>query len=647
MSKKQKATRQQPLMPVPDRKTHDQSVPTNSAAAVSANFLLTRWALPIILLATLISYIPAFNAGFVNWDDEAYVLLNPLIKDLANLKAFFTTPIEGNYHPLTMISLALNYAISGLEPWSYHVLNVLLHLVNCILVFRLAILLSNRNTIIAFTTAILFGIHPMHVESVAWVSERKDVLYGLFFLAGLISYTLYTDTSSRKQYFLALLFLTLSLLSKPAAVIFPVVLFCIDLLRSRKLNASLFVEKVPFFLLAVGMGVLTINVQSDAGAVAAEYYTPLTRMLFASYGIMMYFIKMLVPVNLSPFYPFPAVDEGLPPAYYLSVFFLIALVVFLFYSLKRNKVVAFGLAFFIVNLLLVLQFMSVGSAVIADRYTYLPYIGLFYVVGWLVSRYTDGRFSKASLLFTPVIVILVILSFRQAAIWVQSASLWDHAIKVQPNARVYHLRAVLFRAEKDYPKAIDHFNESISRRPGDYEALTNRGMTYMDMGRIDEAYNDFKTALLYKPDEYSALDNVGVVLAMKGHYDSSLVYLNKAIAVNKEYYSPYRNRGLTYLKLNRLPEAISDFNKYLQFEPNAFATYNTLGVCYQNLGMYQESVKAFTKAIDIKPEPVFYLNRSYSYNGLKNADAARNDALLAKQKGVQLPDDYARSLSIN
>ena len=362
---------------------------------------------------------------------------------------------------------------------------------------------------------------------------------------------------------------------------------------------------------------------------------------------MMYFIKMLVPVNLSPFYPFPAVDEGLPPAYYLSVFFLIALVVFLFYSLKRNKVVAFGLAFFIVNLLLVLQFMSVGSAVIADRYTYLPYIGLFYVVGWLVSRYTDGRFSKASLLFTPVIVILVILSFRQAAIWVQSASLWDHAIKVQPNARVYHLRAVLFRAEKDYPKAIDHFNESISRRPGDYEALTNRGMTYMDMGRIDEAYNDFKTALLYKPDEYSALDNVGVVLAMKGHYDSSLVYLNKAIAVNKEYYSPYRNRGLTYLKLNRLPEAISDFNKYLQFEPNAFATYNTLGVCYQNLGMYQESVKAFTKAIDIKPEPVFYLNRSYSYNGLKNADAARNDALLAKQKGVQLPDDYARSLSIN
>jgi tetratricopeptide (TPR) repeat protein len=648
MGKKQNAVRLQPAIPVQNIKPRDEPKAKSGGPTPShMDSVMALWALPAIFIATIIAYIPAFNAGFVNWDDEAYVLLNPLIKDLSNFKAFFTTPVEGNYHPLTMLSLALNYAISGLEPWSYHLLNILLHLVNCALAFRLALLLSNRNIIIAFVTAILFGIHPMHVESVAWVSERKDVLYSLFFLAGLITYTKYLDSRSARLYWLTMFFLCLSLLSKPAAVIFPVVLFCIDLLRESKLTWKLFLEKVPFFIVAGAMGVVTVIVQRDAGAVAAEYYTPLTRFLFACYGIMMYVIKMVAPVNLTPFYPFPATNEGLPPAYYLSLFFLVGLVVLFVYSLKRNRVVAFGLAFFIVNLVLVLQFLSVGSAIIADRYTYLPYIGLFFIVGWLVNRYWDTTPGKAGLFFAPVILILVILSYKQSAIWVQSASLWDHAIEVHPNARVYHLRAVLFRAEKDYLNAIDHFNESILLRPGDHEALTNRGMTYMDMGRIDEAYNDFKTALLYKPDEYSALDNVGVVLAMKGQYDSSLVYLNKAIAVNNEYYSPYRNRGLTYLKLNRLSEAISDFNKYLQHEPNAFATFNTLGVCYQNLGMYQESVNAISKAISLKPEPVFYLNRSYSYNGLKNAEAARSDALLAKEKGVQLPDEYARSLSIN
>jgi hypothetical protein len=166
----------------------------------------------------------------------------------------------------------MNYSISGLDAWSYHLFNLLFHLINCVLVFRLARQLSNQNFIIAFTTAILFAVHPMHVESVAWISERKDVLYTLFFLAGLISYTKYVDTNSKKQFWLTLLFLVLSLLSKPAAIVFPLVLFCIDLLRKRQFTIKLILEKIPFVVPAFVIGIMTYSAQVDIGSVWFLWY---------------------------------------------------------------------------------------------------------------------------------------------------------------------------------------------------------------------------------------------------------------------------------------------------------------------------------------------------------------------------------------
>ncbi|MGZ3975777.1 MAG: ArnT family glycosyltransferase, partial [Flavisolibacter sp.] len=182
-----------------------------------------KLAIGVIVGITVLAFLPVLGADFVNWDDGDYYD-NNFINNLFNPE-IFTRTVQGNYHPLTMFSLAINYAISGKNAWSYHLFNLLFHLVNCALVFRLVYLLSGKNNFIAFVTAILFGIHPVHVESVAWVSERKDVLYGLFFLLGLISYVKYVDEQSKKHYVLSMIFMLLSLLSKPAAVIFPVVLF--------------------------------------------------------------------------------------------------------------------------------------------------------------------------------------------------------------------------------------------------------------------------------------------------------------------------------------------------------------------------------------------------------------------------------------
>src|SRR5687767_5435337 len=225
-----------------------------------------NWHIPLILIITFIIYIPALSAGFVNWDDPDYVENNHLIRDISRLPELLTTSVQGNHHPLTMFSLALNFVISGDNAWSYHLFNIVFHLINCFLVYRLALLLTKNNILVAFVTSLLFAIHPLHVESVAWITERKDVLYALFFLAGHISFIKYLDSNSKKQYWLTLLFVVLSLLSKPAAVIFPVSLLCIDVLRRRQFSFKLITEKIPFFIPAILMGLLTISAQKDVGA---------------------------------------------------------------------------------------------------------------------------------------------------------------------------------------------------------------------------------------------------------------------------------------------------------------------------------------------------------------------------------------------
>lgn len=618
----------------------------NAAAVKPRRAKNPRWPLPFILLITFLAFIPVLRADFVNLDDGEYVTNNPLLQNLSGLKSLLTTPVQGNHHSLTMLSLAINFMISGLEAWSYHLLNLVLHLVNCFLVFRLAMLLSNKNTVIAFATAVLFGIHPMHVESVAWVSERKDVLYGLFFLAGLISYTKYVDIGSKIQNRLTILFLALSLLSKPAAVIFPVTLFCIDLLRNRTLTFKLLREKIPLFALALIMGIATILGQRAVGATGEVAFGALNRIFFGLYGFMMYVFKMIVPLNLAVFYGFPPVNESLPVEYYLAPLFFVAVGGLVFYSWENNRVIAFGVLFYLVNLLLVLQFLPVGGAVIADRYTYIPYIGLFYIIGWLIDRYTRGNTLKANFIILTVALPLFVMTSMQASVWINSTSLWDHAIKTQPSNKSYANRAMLFRKERNYARALEYYDKAIKLNTIDYESYANRGNVYFDLNKPDLAINDYRKALSLKSDYYPALDNMGAQSAMRGDYNSALEYSSRALSIKPDYKPAYSNRALTYMKLNRYEEAIIDWKKFLEYEPNAADVYNTIGSCYQAMGKYQESLAPINKSIELSHDPAFYLNRSYAYNALQNTEAAKSDALMAKQGGIQLPDKYAKSLGI-
>ena len=646
MSKRKKPVRK----PTSVVKTSAGVKTTTSAPAIKKKHVKApAWPVFLILALTVVAYIPALKAGFVNWDDDDYVVNNVLIKSFSYLPQLLTTPLQGNHHPLTMFTLAVNYAISGLDAWSYHLFSLVFHLVDCYLVFRLAFLLSNKNTIIAFTTAILFGIHPLHVESVAWVSERKDVLYALFFLAGLISYVKYVDTGSKKQYGLSIVFLILSLISKPAAVIFPVVLFCIDLLRKRKFNPKLIIEKLPFFILALAVGVLTYLSQKKAGTTGEELFGMGTRIMMGFYGIMMYFVKMLLPLNQSAFYPFPVVNEKLPAEYFVAPIFTLAFLALIIYFWRKNRVIPFGILFYLVNLALVLQVLPVGSAVIAERYTYIPYIGLFFIIGWFINKLVNGDLAKASYIIIPVSLILTFLTFKQSSVWISGASLWDQAIKNQPSAQAFGNRAILLRKEKNFVLAKEYYTNAVTLNVKYHEAFANRGNIYFDERKLDSAYADYRSALAIKPDYHPALDNLGALFALRGQYDSALKYANLALKYKPDYGVAYRNRGYTFMQLKRYDEAINDFNKtqeLLPDDPGFPDVYNTIGMCYRFLKKFPESLNYINRAIALNPDPHFFMNRSYTYNGMGNLDMAKKDALVAKQGGIELSPAYAASLGI-
>src|SRR5258706_9560495 len=264
-----------------------------------------RWGLALlgILVLTFAAYIHSLGNGYVNWDDNYYVTLNPLVSH-PTLGGILTTQVAANWHPLTIASLALNYRISGLHPASYHWLNLLLHLANTALVFLFIRKLTGGRVWTTVITALFFGIHPMHVESVAWIAERKDVLYAFFYLLALITYLRYLDNRRLVTLLATLLAFVCSVASKPAAVVLPLSLLAIDYFRRRPIHLAAWLEKVPFFAVSIAGGLLTIQAHRSAGAIADPHvWTPIQRLLFASYATVMYGVKLFLPVSLSVVYP--------------------------------------------------------------------------------------------------------------------------------------------------------------------------------------------------------------------------------------------------------------------------------------------------------------------------------------------------------
>ncbi|MEI6681692.1 MAG: tetratricopeptide repeat protein [Bacteroidota bacterium] len=630
--------------------------------------------LGLVLVITTAIYAPALFHKLTNWDDQYYVTDNLYIKALtaANLEHIFTKPIAVNYHPLTMLSLALNYRVSGLNPASYFLVNIILHLFNILLAYYFATLVLGRNKPMALFVAAIFAVHPMHVESVAWVAERKDVLYTLFFLSGLITWIKFNGKRDWKWYLFAFVLFVFAGLSKPSSVVFPLVLLLLDYLNNRKFTMMLFIEKIPFFLVSVGIGMATLFAQVGKAVGKFDNYSIIQRFLFAMYGFFIYIFKLFFPIGMSTLHPFPVHSHSLalPWIYFAAPVFDLIIIGLVIYSLKYTRVVLFCLLFYFVNIMLTLQFLQVGSAIIAERYTYVSYIGILIALAWLIKHVSDKRKIPVSYFYVIMLVffgIMTVAGAQRVSVWENSETLWTDVIAKYPdNAEAYNSRGYYFLKDDKYDLALPDLNKSLELNPLDLDALNNRGSilrqqhqprlalvdynkalsvnpnyvlaisgrgnAYFSLGILDSALMDFNRALQVDSSFSIAFGNRGAVYFRMGRFDRTIDDCSRAIAIDPFYTEAYLNRGVAYSSTGKWDLAISDYTMVLKTRSDNPSVYEWRGIAYRSKGAFQQAISDFTTGIRLAPRSSsLFVNRSMAYKQAGMQEQATNDENMARQ----------------
>jgi protein O-mannosyl-transferase len=620
-------------------------------------FIQNEWFLAFFFLAvTFACYLPVLHADFIpTWDDNAYIVDNPLIKSLSfpAIREMFTSQVGGTYVPLPLLSFAIEYKLWGLNPLPFHATNLVLHLLCTYLVFRILYSLK-ITTIYAAAAALIYGVHPMGAESVAWVTERKDLLYCVFYFGSLLLYILYVQAGPhRKILFAASLFLfILALFSKIQAVSLPLVLFLVDYYFDRKSWIKQVFEKVPFLLLSLVFGVAGIFVLKSVGALKInELYTLSERMLFGIYTLSAYLLKFVAPVTLSAFYPYPVTTgHALPVIYYLSPLFIILAGFLVYRSGRNNRAVLFGALFFLFSVFFMLQIFGAGAGFLADRYVKVPYLGLVFLVGWGMA-YSNEKYKG----MRPVVwgaffvfnLYLMVLTYQRCNVWQNGGTLWSDVIDKYPgkDARPYSCRGVYYRTEKDNDKALADMNSSLAIDRSDPEIMLMRGNIYFDKGKDDSAYADYMRIIRKKTDNSLALGNLGAIYVRRNQPDSAVYYLSMSLHLDSSIATTFANRAVAYGALGKPDESISDFKRYLSLEPNDERVFMSIAMQYQKSGRYKESLGWFDKAIARKPNfGNYYFFRSQSFKFTGNRERALADGLKARELGVELPPGYIQSL---
>ena len=524
----------------------------------------------VLFILSMVLFSPTTGNEFIEtWDDGAYVIRNATIHDLSwqGIVKMFSYGDEfqklvNNYHPVTTLSLAVNYNISGLSPRSYHVTNMIFHGLNAALVFLFIFLLSRRKLWPALISGLLFAVHPMHVESVAWISERKDVLYVFFFLAGLIAYLKYLEDQKLWKLGISLLLFLFSCLSKAMAVPFPVVLLLIDYLHRRKFSWKMLLEKIPFFIIALVIGWMSVNLQALSAIGKFETFTLYQRTMHGSYGFITYIVDFYYPSGLSAFYPYPAITTTglLPLSFRVAPFVFMAVVALLAWTATRKgempRVIVFGILFYFFTIALVLQFLSVGKAIMADRYTYIPYIGLAFILGMLTDHYLQRKDQwkfGGYVLAAAVIVMSIafaVKTFERTKIWKNDITLWSDVLQKYPDSRLNFIREKRARKlldKEQFDGAMADYQTMVVNDPRDIIALEAIGRLY------GKHYNDLGKAVEYlerayevNPKNSAVLMGLGVAMGMKGDYQKSLEYLLQDYELNKTDTSLIKNISATY-----------------------------------------------------------------------------------------------------
>lgn len=652
----------------------------------------------ILLFVTLALYWPTFHFDFVNYDDGEYIQGNTAIQHGLNWPTVlwaFKSGYASNWHPLTWISHSLDCQFYGLKAGGHHLTNVLIHAANAILLFQAFRIMTSALWRSAFVAA-LFAWHPVHVESVAWVSERKDVLSTFFWMLTLLAYARYVtefkvqSPKSKVWYGVALVCFALGLLSKPMLVTLPFVLLLVDywpLGRIMDLGKSegnswswkriswLALEKIPFFALAIVSSVVTFLVQRKGGAVSSSISLG-ARIANALVSYLRYTEKVLWPHNLSVLYPHP----GSWPVGWIAgaAAFLIAVSICVVLLGRNRPYLPVGWFWFLGTLVPVIGLVQVGVQSMADRYTYVPAIGLFVMAAWGAAELLSVIPRRNELLGAGGVVILVaclLIAHKQISYWQNGETLFRHVVQVTENNYLAYNNLGFYlenhnqpeEAQTDYEKsltinpnyedaqnnlghilaakgryaeAVVHYNIALRIKPSLVEAHNNLGNALSSLGKLDEAIAEYQTALRYKPDDEDAYNNLGIARAMQGKFEEAVQLLSKAVELKPTDAGAQSNLGNALAAQHKLDEAIEHYQIALRLKPGDSQSLNNLANVLTEKGRYDEARENYLAALKINPK-----NPEANYNlGLLLLRQGKADEAISHFKeAVRLNPDYAEA----
>jgi protein O-mannosyl-transferase len=614
----------------------NQATTVEQIAANQAFSFNEKYIPAIFAILIFISYFPVWQNEFI-WDDKPYILLNDLVKNF-DIKGIFTDYVVGNYHPLTVLSFAIEYALVKEQTWLYHLDNLVLHTINSWLVFKLLQKL-NGNFIVAFFTATLFAIHPLHVESVAWAAERKDVLYTIFILLSIWFYLKFDETKANKFYVISILLFLASCMSKGMAVVLPALLIVTDYCFLKKpINAKLFLNKIPYFIITFIFAYLATHAQKDAGAdatsVISKAYTLGERILMSCYAFCFYWVKTVVPYKLLAFYPYPGKPNGSLPAIYSMAFLgVMALVGSILWFGRKDKRIWWAGAFFLIAVSTVLQFpFPVGSAIVADRYYYLSSVGPLFLVGLAFNKFYQ-KTKLALPIFGIVSLALCGLSFKQAGTWKNGLTLFTPADKEFPNdamilsnlgwyylenkefpvSKQYLMRAddggfkngdvcrtigSMFLDEGDFKTSLKYFERATQFLPKSNRTNWLSGTAYYRLNDMVNAEKYYREAVANEPKNAEYLNVLGLSLTGTGKYDEARKYFDEAIKIQPNLWDAYLNHSFSYRKEGKFEQEIKELQALLIKNPDYLAAYRNIGVSYVDLKQDDKAIEYWKKGAE-------------------------------------------------
>ncbi len=600
------------------------------------------------LIVTAIFFAPLLGFDILNWDDAGYILENPLLKNFSVVK-LFTTYWMGNYHPLTMLLFTIGYKLVGFHGLYFHLINLVFHLINVYLVFRLVEKLVPNNWFVAMLTALLFGIHPMHIESVAWISELKDVLYTTFFLLSLNSYIRYLNLGGKDRYMASLFFFLLSLLSKGQAVVLTPVIILVDILWKRKYTTAVIVEKIPFLVLSICFGLLALKAQQSVSALSYGMVDAQQNFLYGFYNYMCYLQRVIYPGVLSGIHPYTPTAPGL--LYAFTLLFLLFIAAGLWISRKTGLRTFFGLAFFVVTISIVVKFIPVGEELLAERYTYIPYIGLFMLVALLFSWLLhELRYKTAGVIILTIYMFsLIVPGFRYLITYKNSETYWLNTIKSYPLYWRPHYTVALYYAEiNQNNKAIDHNTLAIklvsqSDRKELANLYYNRASVFVNkLSEFSRALDDYRKVLEYDSLKKDIYFYMGYCCTRMDRMEEASFYLNRHLKQDSTNGQAYYLLSVCNTRFNRYQDAYENLGKAIQLQPGLNDAYlQRAMVCIDYLSKQEEALKdlSFLVSQGYKPERVnLYLAICYLHLG------QNNEVIACSDKAISLGGDKGKAL---